>query len=79
MCRYRPPSPGTDQGRGAHTLQAPRSRGHYRLDVWRLATSLALVARENGGFSLANQKVRAIALDCAGQVALDYASFCASF
>ncbi|AGP35094.1 hypothetical protein SCE1572_11570 [Sorangium cellulosum So0157-2] len=29
--------------------------GDYQLDVWRLATSLALVARENGGYSLADQ------------------------
>ncbi|WP_437870328.1 DUF2252 family protein [Sorangium sp. So ce363] len=29
--------------------------GDYQLDVWRLAASLALVARENGGYSLADQ------------------------
>lgn len=28
----------------------------YQLDVWRLATSLALVARENGGFSAAEEE-----------------------
>ncbi|MET0405406.1 MAG: DUF2252 family protein [Cystobacter sp.] len=31
--------------------------GDYQLDVWRLATSLLLVARANGGFNAADQEV----------------------
>lgn len=48
--------------------------GDCQLDVWRLATSLALVARrwDHAGF---RADVRWIALDYADQVALDYASF----